>query len=586
MRLKGDQSHPMGTRMKSSSILVLMGCLWPTFASLTRVNHDVCGITMDSGRLNGTCEGLSTLLYRSKVEVLSCASLFNTTFYAPAFVTTESGCKVLLLDYLKCNYGPCKPDIVYGGDILMYILLTIVGLATLLALMTMCFMCRHKIGASEMEWSRTGVLVSTDEYHHDLTWKTLLLLLLCRPMPTSGCLSPVSSSLLNGTVEYTFTPEQGGIICTSNGTITLGASGMRYETTHLYDSAKWEHHTWSANGCGSAGLCGNEGDCAEWGEQGKVVHSERKQYLKTCKPHSRSFFPCFYKWGCWLATREVFWQAKNEVGVYEIGSSAKFDEHRVIGLQACRVEVEAYATSDLMGKSLVVSHANSRLCEKASMPFRPVTSMVGDLQILNGTSYFDYGSFKCEFAEIESSGKCKVAQSALNWNSICVALPILTKAYSLSVIKGSLVEMGVSRRVILTCPESVAVLDHKEECFDKRVELHGIKEESGLTIMTLSAKSVSGKGTWVAHSDCFSDSISVPCDGSSYGHKLYSELDKECLVDQEPVEDRREEMQPPEWVWDQTSHSLPNLDWFGSHHLAALVLLVVLACILLKLLCK
>lgn len=537
---------------------------------------------MRKGKLSSNCSGTFLLHYAKSASTHLCGEPVERVHRGPVLVS-NGNCTKVLLDH-------DDSEVLVKGD--AYLIFWMSVSAVLLVILVpvgvlLCFLARTGTrGGREFLISKAGIKLNSPISDHTFTWKKVILIGLCFIKPTyESCVSPTHQFAIGEHNQLEYTLLQHEEACLTTTRFINKGTRMRYAVAHLYETSDWHHTTWTAKKCGY-GDCGSEEECAYWGDVGRMVTKEGTVYLKQCRPHGRPVIQCFYKWGCWLSTKEVHYSKAEKFQVYQIGKPVLTDQIVEEGKQVC--SMSASTDAGLLGlEHLSLVHGKEDwLCSEWSPRGAPKAGLLGDIQYLsNTTPMFDFSAFSCDTSHSALSGNCEVLSTGVSRMRLnCLKLPAFTDVGLVSFSDGVLSGVaGSVTKVSLLCGKNVSVVHSIHDCFDKVVTMRGIREEGSLQVLVFRAKSLHWNSTWIVESSCFATQFEIPCDGEEHGHPIRHTDPEKCLYSGMRAKDDRKDEEGPRWAWDNTDHQSIITE---SHAISitTIILLVVVLCVL-RLIC-
>lgn len=573
--------------MATATSVLLLLLITTTMLILT---DGFCGVWMKTGLLSSNCSGFFGLSYGGETQILKC-NTSSTVIYHHPLIVTHGNCTDYLLDSSPCleesKTSVCRGQ---GRDLYLLVLAPILFVLLVMCTLMIIYLSFLKnVGALGPDQSFTSirrVKLNTPSSQQEYSWKLVLLIGLCLAKPTSQtCMEPLYHVSNGEQTSWEYSLAPGEEACFSHGRVTVESSQSDFGTTLLYSTGGWTHHTWSARGCGN-GLCGNEADCSAWGSNGRVVEGGHRIYLKHCIPHPRSWLACVVTWGCWLATKEVYWKELNHQ-VHSIDRSDRFINYTIHGLNDCVVWHKDSAKVEISNHHLVINQDESWICPRVSTFSNPLVGSVGDIQMdFEGNVTFNFDSFKCEINQLESNGRCEVAKPGISTlPTNCLKLPTELAMGVIALVEGQLVVYEEVRTAFtIRCPLSEAVVESNHDCFQKFVEVHGIKGEGGFSILTFRASSKFSNSTWLVHSNCTSEVIEVVCNDRAHSISVDVVENRSCSYSGMVASDLRKVRKPVEWSWDSADHQ--SVLTHSSTISVLSVVLVIISVLALRILCR
>nr|BEK62754.1 MAG: glycoprotein [Anopheles bunyavirus 1] len=515
------------------------------------------------------------------MRVEACGRLDNASLCGPVEVIATD-CKTVLLGR-NCS----TRDLIHGQVIVLWIVVGVIAMGLIVTSITIAGLLSSSKGHNVSTKLRVDhVLVRDDHGTRRLSYYKLFCLGLCimrSPVSAITCISPHSADLSSNGSTYRFHLLPDTSACFLEGSILHVESDVVAETTLLYKTAAWKHHTWTLLACGE-GNCGTKEQCSEWGDHGKVVDKEgsRSQYKKFCTTNLQPWTSCFYSWGCWLATNEISWSEEDEWDVKAIGDYSPSDEFIVSGLEDCYVSIVDPNLGSLRGDYLVTNSKTSMICKSASEEGYPMSGRIGDLQIVANETLFDYSAFSCDLRTAYSSGNCKVEQSGIELSrSRCLELPTTISMEHLNVLGSDLHVSPLNpREFLVRCPRNLTVHVSDHNCHSLEIEVHGLRSEQDFTFLTFKANSPNSNSSYVISSECHMEIVEVPCDGKEHVIRSYTYPVHNCFPEGSSFSDKTIEPKSPTWTWDHEDHyafgQSGSYQSFLIYGLGALSILIIL----------
>jgi hypothetical protein len=360
---------------------------------------------------------------------------------------------------------------------------------------------------------------SVDNKNHRCTMMTIFLFILCIGRGYA-CLTPFS--------DNTYRLIEGHYICFPGRNIEIPDMHYTLGVSYVYDTVSFTSETGSSKGCIQGTLCGSHDDCAAW-SPGKVVEEGRRHYKKTCievEPVITEIV-CFFYNACILWT-----QSLNFLDTYKVYRIAHGVFH-FPAIQSCHYVIEDSPAMILHDKYLVRGNGISYICVSASALLDPRHNTLGDVQMINGTVYHDWG-WGCPHSNIRSRGECNIMESFMI-SPDCAKLPGIIEEYYVEDANGRLVVKPTQGwRATLECSEKI-VQDANETCHDPIVKLTGME---GMDNDAISIK-VMGHSDGIAtlNVSCYEGFIEVQCDDNWHEYPMLTQ--SKCFFNGKEVDDTR-----------------------------------------------
>lgn len=517
---------------------------------------DHCGFSMVDGHLKSNCTGYYTIKLWDRTMVKECSDNVTEVFRSTVMIFWYN-CSTVLLNYSKHSVETTQ----LYPYVLMPLIICLFTMSLIICCWTRAKLVMRVDKEEKVTLKKRGVKLVSDSSFRFLTWKQILLATCFFREVSATCMPPLHSHFGNTTWRMTFDLEEGASACFDNGIVTHSKNVEYSELGFLYNTSSWKSSVWSKTACGRAD-CGEQNECGYYGETGVVHHrlSSKMLYKKICKTHKSGLFSCFYLWGCWLATLEVYYANQMSYEVFEVGTTTTDDDFEVSGMNGCQIEQRNLDPIDHFGMFVVTSPRGAWLCDKVSATGVPSAGQLGDLQFLEGKlePEFDFSAFSCEFASEASTGKCLVRSSALPLLlSNCLSLPGESSQGLVEWERGSLRTHGSSSRSFsITCPSSVALSESSHNCYSIVVSKHGIKDTGHLNYIAISAQSPDGSSSLVYNSSCGDYPIIVACDGKTHAIKILREDYRSCYPGLPDIKDETTKYQETKYVWEGGSGPL------------------------------
>lgn len=381
-------------------------------------------------------------------------------------------------------------------------------------------------------------------FHHrgnnrTVTWKSLLAFLICVG-PGYACLSAHSDGFV-----YLI---EGHRLCTKSGVSIVPSLKVSIGISEEYDTASYSPYSWSTRAC-RQGNCGTTEECAS---ANKIYKSGNSLVHKHCKFMQKNQFTIF----CML---EPCWIWTEEMNVLEMYKVFKIGNEMQMVILISGVDLMDMRTS-LQGY-YYVKGSRDYICPSACPTGFPCNGQLGDVQFFNN-SFMAVWNWDCDTSSITSSGSCKHPASYMaHVGNHCNELPTQINGWDIKVVKGDLEATPTNGWRARTNEDLLS--ESSSHCHDHEAVIMG---HEGMSNDVIAVRSQGNSDAVLSVNISCLPPIEISCDST---WKVFPHPGGECLIDGEPLEDKRIKFLP-----DTPNDEIePSID---AHHYMKLIVMVIL----------
>lgn len=332
--------------------------------------------------------------------------------------------------------------------------------------------------------------------------------------------------------EYNIDVNSNQIIHLTNGSMMINEVGVIAPLVYDYSSRSYDFEMRSDWYCKST-TCDERGSCSEMSESPRIVSLILEKWeswpnKEVIVSRMCRFTPgsCGFSSSCWRWDLVLILPPHDEYEVYSIGNQSPVVNVSFTDNSPCEI-------FDVTNGKPVNTHLNTIIkdingshyyCPFESNRLFPVKSKLGDLQIINSSSYnFDFSIFKCS-ANWRYGPTCSEPKSFFpDGLRLCTKLPASISDMDFSIDKGFLsIRRSDSFQAKIKCSESIQFNMNSDNCGIPIITTWGIEGSSSPNMLVI--KMTENRYNTISKYTlpCSGRVVQIHCDGRSHSFEMPS----------------------------------------------------------------